>query len=44
VSGISRSTSIISDTFYGGGEYGFVNVDEYSELERHLEELEAAED
>jgi hypothetical protein len=33
----------IPDTFYGGGEYGFVNVDEYPELERHLEELEAAE-
>jgi hypothetical protein len=31
----------LPDTFYGGGEYGFVNLDEYPELEQHLEELEA---
>lgn len=31
----------IPDTFYGGGEYGFVNVEEYPELRQHLEDLEA---
>ena len=31
----------LPDTFYGGGKYGFVQLDAYPELERHLEELEA---
>lgn len=31
----------LPDTFYGGGEYGFVDLDEYDELQQHLEELEA---
>ncbi|USZ69937.1 hypothetical protein NGM10_16165 (plasmid) [Halorussus salilacus] len=33
----------LPDTFYGGGEYGFVNVEEYPELRQHLEELAAEE-
>lgn len=31
----------IPDTFYGGGEYGFVDVEQYPELQEHLEALEA---
>ena len=31
----------LPDTFYGGGDYGFVVLDEYPELQQHLEELEA---
>ncbi|WP_276302239.1 hypothetical protein [Halorussus lipolyticus] len=31
----------IPDTFYGGCEYGFVRVEEYPELQQHLEDLEA---
>ncbi|WP_135825084.1 hypothetical protein [Halorussus ruber] len=31
----------IPDTFYGGGDYGFVRVEEYPELDQHLEDLEA---
>ena len=31
----------IPDTFYGGGEYGFVDLDTYPKLQQHLEDLEA---
>ncbi|WP_132058711.1 hypothetical protein [Halorussus amylolyticus] len=31
----------IPETFYGGGEYGFVDIDEYPELQHHLDDLEA---
>ncbi|MFC7078871.1 hypothetical protein [Halorussus caseinilyticus] len=33
----------LPESFYGGGEYGFVDLDEYPELEQHLEELDAEE-
>jgi len=33
----------LPDTFYGGGEYGFVDLDEYPQLQQHLDELEAEE-
>lgn len=33
----------IPDTFYGGGEYGFVDVDQYPELQQHLDDLAAEE-
>lgn len=31
----------LPDTFYGGGEFGFVDIEEYPELEQHLDDLEA---
>lgn len=31
----------LPETFYGGGEYGFVDLGEYPDLEQHLEEIEA---
>ena len=33
----------LPESFYGGGEYGFVDLDIYPEVERHLEELDAEE-
>jgi len=33
----------LPDTFYGGGEYGFVDLDEYPQLQQHLDELAAEE-
>lgn len=33
----------IPDTFYGGGEYGFVDVEQYPELQQHLDDLAAEE-
>ena len=30
----------IPDAFFGGGEYGFVKVEKFPELERHLDEIE----
>ena len=33
----------LPESFYGGGQYGFVRVEEYPELEQHLEALEAEE-
>ncbi|WP_158059149.1 hypothetical protein [Halorussus halophilus] len=33
----------IPESFYGGGEYGFVDLDTYPQVEQHLEELDAEE-
>ena len=33
----------IPESFYGGGDYGFVVLDEYPDLREHLEDLEAEE-
>ncbi|WP_128478871.1 hypothetical protein [Halorussus pelagicus] len=33
----------LPESFYGGGQYGFVRVEEYPELEQHLEQLDAEE-
>ncbi|WP_435181937.1 hypothetical protein [Halorussus sp. AFM4] len=31
----------LPESFYGGGDYGFVRLEEYPELQQHLEDLEA---
>lgn len=33
----------IPDAFFGGGEYGFVRVERFPQLERHLDEIEREE-
>ena len=33
----------LPESFYGGGEYGFVDLDEYPELQEHLDDMEAEE-
>lgn len=34
------ATHEIPETFFGGGDYGFVNVAEFPALEQHLEEID----
>ncbi|NHN61276.1 MULTISPECIES: hypothetical protein [Halorussus] len=33
----------LPESFYGGGDYGFVDLEQYPELQQHLEDLEAEE-